>query len=123
LEVNVKITGSATVFGVTDVDSAVRFYVGVLGFKEEFRFGKYAGVEREGCMIHLSQKDNPNTPMPGLGTVYIFCDEVDGFFAQVVGKGARVDGEPEDYPYGMRDFILRDVDGNRLSFGAAVKKG
>jgi catechol 2,3-dioxygenase-like lactoylglutathione lyase family enzyme len=118
----VKITGSAVVMPVGDVDASLKFYVEVLGFHEEFRFGNYAGVERDGCMIHLSMKDNPNTSEPGTGTVYIFCDEVDGFFAEVTGKGAKVKGEPEDYPYAMRDFVLLDPDGNRLTFGAPAGK-
>jgi hypothetical protein len=25
--------------------------------------------------------------------------------------------EPKDYPFGMRDFSIKDLDGNQLSFG------
>jgi hypothetical protein len=32
-------------------------------------------------------------------------------------RGARVLGEPNDYPCGMRDFAIRDLDGNQLVFG------
>lgn len=112
-----KITGAAVVMPVRDVEAALAFYTGVLGFLKEFQFGRYAGVERDGALIHLSAHGNPNTGTPGSGCVYLFCDEVDDYFREITAKGARVDGEPKDYPYGMRDFVAQDVDGNRVSFG------
>ena len=117
-----KITSAATVMPVNDVDASIRFYVDVLGFSEQFKFGNYAGVEREGCLIHLSQIGNPNTAAPGCGAVYIFCDDVDAIHQQIVQRGASVEGEPKDYPYGMRDFVACDPDGNKLSFGAPTEK-
>jgi uncharacterized glyoxalase superfamily protein PhnB len=68
----------------------------------------------------LSQQGNPNKGEPGSGSIYIFCDEVDGYFAEITSRGARVEGEPRDYEYGMRDFVTRDPDGNQLSFGAPI---
>lgn len=114
-----KINSSATVLPVSDLDASLRYFAEVLGFREEFRFGQYAGIERDECHIHLSQHGNPNTSEPGSGAVYIFCDEVDGYFAEIVSRGAQVMEKPKNYEYGMRDFVVRDLDGNRLSFGAA----
>jgi hypothetical protein len=37
-------------------------------------------------------------------------------------RGARVLNAPKDYPYGLRDFDLDDLDGNRLTFGMGIKK-
>lgn len=113
-----KINSSASVIPVSDLDAALRHYIEVLGFREEFRFGQYAGIKRDECHIHLSQQGNPNTSEPGTGAVYIFCDEVDSYFAEIVNRGANVAEQPRDYDYGMRDFVVRDRDGNRLSFGA-----
>jgi catechol 2,3-dioxygenase-like lactoylglutathione lyase family enzyme len=116
-----KTTAAATVFPVSDLDASLRFFTQVLGFSEDFRFGQYAGVRRDDCRIHLSAAGNPNTGQPGSGAVYIFCDEVDAFFADITQRGAVTDGPPQDYPYGLRDFIARDPDGNQLSFGAPAK--
>ncbi len=116
-----KITGAATILPVSDIAAAVRFYTDVLGFSEEFRLANYAGVERDSCLIHLSLQSNPNTSAAGTGTIYIFCDGVDDFYREMVGRGARVDGEPKDPSYGMRDFVVKDLDGNLLSLGAPVK--
>lgn len=114
-----KITGAATVFSVSDLDAALRYYVDILGFEEDFRFGQYAGIQRDACRLHLSAFGNPNAGPPGSGAVYIFCDEVDNYYAQITAKGAVTDVPPQDYAYGLRDFIARDLDGNRLTFGAA----
>jgi len=116
-----RVNGFAAVLTVGDLDTAIQFYVNVLGFCEEFRFGTYAGVARDECRLHLSQQGNPNSGQPGSGAVYIFCDEVDAWFADITGRGARVDAEPRDYPYGLRDFIARDPDGNQLTFAAPVR--
>ncbi|MFA9479061.1 bleomycin resistance protein [Phycisphaerales bacterium AB-hyl4] len=117
-----KITGAATVLPVRDLEASLRFFIDHLGFAEEFRFGNYAGVQCERLMLHLSQQGNPNTAEPGTGCVYVFCDEVDQWYAQLNAAGVRTDGPPETYPYGMRDFLVFDPDGNQISFGCPVKE-
>ncbi len=115
------INSAASVFPVSDLNASLRYYIDVLGFVEDFRFGQYAGIKRDNCCLHLSAHGNPNTGKPGTGAVYFFCDEVDEYYAQITQRGATTDAKPNDYDYGMRDFIARDPDGNQLSFGAAVK--
>jgi uncharacterized glyoxalase superfamily protein PhnB len=111
--------GAATVFHVESVERALAFYVGTLGFTERFRFGDYyAGVEYGEVQIHLSA-DNTRVPA-GKAQLYIFCDEVDGYFAEIMARGATADYEPKDWPYGMRDFGTVDPDGNLLAFGVAL---
>ena len=117
-----KITGAATVLPVSNVDASIRFFTEVLGFNRDFRFGDYAGVERENCLIHLSLHSNPNTGIPGSGGVYVFCDQVDTYHKMLKDRGATIDGEPKDYPYGMRDFVVIDPDGNKVSFGCPTQK-
>ena len=113
-----KINSAATMFPVSDLDAALGYYTVVLGFEQEFRFGQYAGIKRNDCRIHLSEQGNPNTGRPGTGAVYLFCDEVDGYYAEITERGAKTESPPKDYPYGLRDFVAHDPDGNQLSFGA-----
>jgi hypothetical protein len=42
---------------------------------------------------------------------------VDILYEELKSRGARALGEPKDYPYGMRDFDVHDLDGNALCFG------
>lgn len=115
-----KTHSAATVFAVKNVEESLRFYVDVLGFSEDFRFGEYAGVKHGDVFIHLSQSP-PSERLPGSGAIYIFCDEVDDFHRETKEKGARIAYEPKDWPYGMRDFAAYDLDGNQVSFGTESK--
>lgn len=112
-----RIDHVAPVFHVSDVEAAVAFYRDVLGFAEDFRFGTYVGLKLDVFSLHLSQSDG----RVGGGNVYVFCDDVDSYFAnRVTGKVMDVVQPPANAPYGMRDFIIRDPDGNQLSFGQDV---
>ena len=118
----VSINAAAAVFVVKDVAASIVHYRDVLGFRVEFTYGEpafYAGIERGNLAIHL-QSAGETKRERGQGMVYAFVDGVDALYQELRGKGARTLGEPKDYPYGMRDFDLEDLDGNRLSFGAEI---
>jgi len=53
----------------------------------------------------------------GHGGINIFVTEVDALYQELKSRGARTLNEPRDYPYGMRDFNVQDLDGNDLCFG------
>jgi catechol 2,3-dioxygenase-like lactoylglutathione lyase family enzyme len=40
-----EVTGAAAVLHVRNLDQSIRYYVDVLAFSEEFRFGDYAGLK------------------------------------------------------------------------------
>ena len=114
-----KTRHAAPVFQVTDLEASLRHYTGVLGFSHDFRFGDYAGVKMGDVCIHLSGHSLHQRPVGG-GTAYIFCAEpVDAYHAELVIRGAKLVTPPKDYAYGMRDFIVADLDGNHLAFGCS----
>ncbi|MBW8881621.1 MAG: VOC family protein [Asticcacaulis sp.] len=109
-----RIDRVAPVFHVSDVEASIAFYRDVLGFAEDFRFGDYVGLKLDDFSLHLSQSDG----RVGSGTVYVFCEGVDDYFkVHIDGKAVNLVQAPCDAPYGMRDFIIKDPDGNQLSFG------
>lgn len=112
-----KAQSSAVVFSVKDTESALAFYVQILGFSLFFRFGDYAGVKLGDVELHLAGEKVPVRQPVGMGSVYIFCDEVDEYFSRITAAGAEVIDAPADRDYEMRDFFLKDPDGNVLSFG------
>jgi uncharacterized glyoxalase superfamily protein PhnB len=115
--------GAATVFVVRDVLRSVEYFRHALGFHTEFTYGEptfYAGVERDGVVIHL-QAASRTQRQPGQGAVNVFVTDVDALYVEFKSRGARTLNEPKDYPYGMRDFDVHDLDGNHLSFGMASK--
>jgi len=111
-----KTISVAPVLKVADLTLAVSHYEQVLRFEQSFRVGTYAGVKLGQIELHLSQAEGQGAK----STVYIFCDRVDEYFAEVKARGAQMVFEPKDWPYGMRDFRVRDLDGNEISFGCHV---
>jgi len=72
-------------------------------------------------VIHL-QAASETKRQPGHGAVNVFVIDVDALYQELKSRGARLLNEPKDYPYGMRDFDVHDLDGNLLSFGMETKK-
>lgn len=63
---------------VRDLDQSIRYYVDVLGFVEDFRFGDYAGLKMGASQLHLAGSTHPVATEPGNGRVYLFLSR-DGF--------------------------------------------
>ena len=113
----------ATVFVVKDVAKSVEHYRDALGFRTEFAYGEptfYAGVERDNVLIHL-QSASETKRQAGHGALYVFVSDVDALYDELKSRGARTINAPKDYPYGMRDFDVHDLDGNQLGFGMESK--
>jgi len=115
-----KTQGIGPVFQVSSLDGALKYYQKVLGFKEDFQFGAYAGISHGDACVHLCAHRFHQRPIGG-GTAFVFCDEVDEYFQEIKKNGAIVKVEPADQPYGMRDFVVLDPDGNQLNFGCGIR--
>ena len=48
--------------------------------------------------------------------VYIRVKDVDDFFISIKGKSIQPRTEPRDWPWGNREFIIKDPDGYKLCF-------
>jgi catechol 2,3-dioxygenase-like lactoylglutathione lyase family enzyme len=112
-----KTQSIAPVFHVADLNATLDHYTAVLGFQEDFRTAGYVGVKLGAAHLHFALPGDFKRPVGG-GTAYIFCDDVDEYFAAIKARGANVKSEPANSRYGMRDFVVCDPDGNHLSFGA-----
>lgn len=118
------LVGAATVVTVTDIDASMAYYCDVLGFDVTFDYGEpifYAGLCRDEVMLHLRAAAQQPSWVSGNGAVAIFVDDVDALHDELAARGARIVKPPQDYAYGMRDFDVDDLDGNRLTFGMPSK--
>lgn len=112
---------ASTVFHVSDQDAALAYYTGTVGFSLDFRYGPLIGVLHGAVSIHLCGHDPEGNKQPaGNGHIYIFCDEVDVYFRDINARGAVILTPPDDRAYGMRDFAVKDPDGNILAFGQSI---
>ena len=98
------------------------FYVKKLGFKVSFEWGNppsYIGIERDDVTLHLSDAKQSKHDS-GKSNINIVTNEVDRYFSRCQQHGVDIVIEPADREYGMRDFGIKDIDGNILNFGCEV---
>jgi catechol 2,3-dioxygenase-like lactoylglutathione lyase family enzyme len=113
---------SRPVLHVADVQRAIDFYVGRLGFAEAWRFAEggvlfVAQVERESCEIILCCQWPEKI---GKGLIFISLgDDVAAVRAELEGRGAPV----RDGSWGYRLFVIDDPDGNQLFFNYPNEAG
>lgn len=48
--------------------------------------------------------------------INIKVDEIDDFYQNLLDKGFKPSSEPRNWPWGNREFVLRDPDGYKLVF-------
>lgn len=53
--------------------------------------------------------------------VYIYVDNVDVMYKDLLGRGLTPATQPKDWPWGNREFILKDPDGYKLCFWHPIK--
>jgi len=101
---------------VSDVAVAVEFYTKKLGFWVAFTEGDpptFAGVNLGDVQIFLRQA----TPCPDGGVVYFLVGDADELHDFHRANGAEIAQALDDRPYHIRDYSVRDLDGNYLCFG------
>ena len=52
--------------------------------------------------------------------IHINVGNVDEFYKAIVGKGLKPSGEPKDFPWGHREFVLSDPYGYKLVFFSKI---
>ncbi len=113
------LVGAATVFVVSDIDQSLAYYRDALGFQVTFQYGEpsfYVCLCRDEVALHLLAASKTKQ-LPGHGGLCVFVKDVDAVYAELLERGAKVVKPPQDYDYGMRDFDLIDLDGNRIPYG------
>ena len=55
-----------------------------------------------------------------LWNVYFWVDDVEALYREVKGRGARIDYELCNQPYGCREFGVQDLDGYDIAFGQDI---
>lgn len=114
-----KPIGSSAVFHVTDIEKAIEFYTENFGFEVDFRHGAYVGLSVGDVCLHLSSF-YPYKNNTGHGNLYIFFEEVDDLYNRLVKAGVEFYFPIGDRDYGMRDFSVKDPDGNQIGLGASI---
>lgn len=121
-----KLIGSAPVLLVKSVVASADYYRDKAGFSYERFWGDPPGfciLWRDDFHLMLNQVDDPALIVPhhtvatGLWNVYFWVDDVDALFKELQQRGAKIDYELCDQPYGCREFGIQDLDGYDIGFG------
>lgn len=122
---------ASPILGVANVRQAAEYYRDVLGFDLDpvdgvFQpspnepEGVYAIVKRSGVWIHfqIRRGEGPRRARGALERdVYLYVDSVDVLHTDLIRRGANILQPPQSMPYGLREMVVEDLNGNRIAFG------
>ena len=99
---------------VTDVESAQRYYRDALGFEIGWLdAGKGIGAVSRGNVAIFFRKTIP----PFESAVHwVFAADVDATYEELTALGANIVEPLENKSWGLRQFTVEDLDGNRFYF-------
>ena len=98
---------------LSDVAAGVAYYQKVLGFKVNYAQDGLGVMDRDDVTLVLIARTGRHT---GIGSCEAYVRDADALYAELVARGADVQGEPVSRPWGLRDVRVLDLEGNRLTF-------
>ena len=97
-----------------DVAGGVAYYRDVLGFHINYQQHDLGVMDRDRVTVLLIAMTNQKR---GAGLAYFYIRDADSLHNELKARGAHLLGEPVSHPWGLREFHVRDVEGNTLKFG------
>ncbi|MDQ7248129.1 glyoxalase superfamily protein [Dongia sedimenti] len=105
------------ILNVKNVPASIAHYVDKLGFEKEWDWGEpatFGCVRRDGVQIFLCEGGQG-----AAGTwISIFVRDVDALHADYQRRGALIRQKPTNFPWGLKEMNVEDLDGHRLRFGS-----
>jgi uncharacterized glyoxalase superfamily protein PhnB len=112
------ITGFEPIFTVANVIRSTAWYERA-GFETSLHDNTYAFAHRgRDLTIHLAQSADDD--VPGVGRLYIHCQDADRVAEEWKQAGIKVAG-PQNEDYGKREGSVTDPDGNVIRFGSPIR--
>ena len=65
--------------------------------------------------------DSPRHAATSPGGLSVRIPDVDAHYARVQAAGARIEREPTDQPYGLREYGVRDLENHRWWFSSPLR--
>lgn len=113
--------GKLTSFGppvpelpVADVERAQQHYRDALGFEIGWLYQNQGigAVSRENAVIFFRKRAPPFEPV----VHWIFAEDIDASYQELQSSGANIVEPLERKPWGLRQFTVKDLDGNLFYF-------
>ena len=123
---------------VEDIEKMVRFYRDIMEFETEWDGGLFAEFKTKSGPLSLFMYDRKNFasaigesyyPPKGINLTMEIAlwlprfSDVDTEYARLMACGiTSVTGNPETFPFGIRNFYIADPEGNLLEIGSSGKE-
>ena len=111
---------------VEEMEKALAFFTGILGFETLFREANYAYLRRETVGFRILEQRGKDGAPPGNRrfAYYIDVRDVDQLYAELKPKLDTLPmGDvygPVNQTYGQRELLVLAPDGNLIAFGQAI---
>jgi uncharacterized glyoxalase superfamily protein PhnB len=99
---------------VADVERAQRHYREALGFEIGWLYPdkQIGAVSRDGAAIFFRKRAPPFEP----AIHWVFAEDIEASYRELSSSGAEIVEPLERKPWGLRQFTVRDLDGNLFYF-------
>jgi PhnB protein len=114
-----------------DVGAALQWLADAFGFTERMRMNgpdgaiSHAEMDLDGGVIMLGHPsdsyESPARHGHSHHLVHVYVDDVDGHFARAEAAGAKIVARVETKPYGDRNYIAEDPEGQQWTFAQHVE--
>ena len=103
-----------------DIEQTATWYETILGFRRQsYQPGDgWCRLSRDNVAIMFMTNAHLGPPH-ATATQYFSVDDADALWETIKEK-CRAEWGPEDMPYGLREFAIRDPNGYLLSFGSPI---
>ena len=115
-----EIEEAFVILQVADLPRSLRFYRDEIGFEHTYSQPEegepqFATLESGAFTLGLAAAEGRVEAMTT--ALWLYTDDVDGAFATLRDRGARVVSEPADQPWGERLASVSDPDGYTIHLG------
>jgi predicted enzyme related to lactoylglutathione lyase len=99
---------------VSDVERARRHYCETMGFELGWiePGNEIGSVKRDGVVIFFRRRSTPFEP----AVHWVFAPKIQATYEEMRESGARITEPLQKKPWGLTQFTLEDLDGNRFYF-------
>jgi len=110
----VRFEGSQPILRVEDMDRALQFYIGLLGFQNaSWGTDDFTSISRDRACIYLCRGDQGR----GGAWVWLGVEDVRKLHEELTARGVKIRRPPTNYTWAL-EMQVEDPDGNVLRLGS-----
>ena len=118
-----RIQSTRHVLAVNDLAASAKYYIDVLGFSRDLAAENWEFLSLGDFHVMLGSCPDE---VPASETnnhsyfAHVMVSGVDELYSKLRSRGAEILQEPEDKPWGAREFGIRTPDGHRMVFAHRI---